>query len=116
MVVSRNDGDGAANQSLLEVESVPESDKNICDLIDQLEDYVPTVPDALTAYYLNTAGFSEVDERIIRVISVTAQKFISDIANDALQHCKSRSNSQHSGNHGANKVLFEIILNFLSFS
>lgn len=30
----------------------------------------------------------------VRLISIAAQKFISDIANDALQHCKTKANSQ----------------------
>lgn len=75
------------------------------DLLQHLEDYTPTVPDALAENYLHSAGFDAVDPRIVRIVSVTAQKFISDIANDALQHCKTRSNSQHSGSHGSNKVL-----------
>ncbi|KAM7354303.1 transcription initiation factor TFIID subunit 10-like [Cochliomyia hominivorax] len=73
------------------------------DLLQHLEDYTPTLPDALTEKYLHSAGFEAVDPRIVRIISVTAQKFISDIANDALQHCKTRSNSQHSGSHGSSK-------------
>lgn len=99
----------ATNQGTPSTENLTASEKNVCNLIDQLEDYVPTVPDALTAYYLNMAGFEDADERIIRVISVTAQKFIADIANDALQHCKSRSNSQHSGTHSANKVRYGLL-------
>lgn len=30
----------------------------------------------------------------VRLISIAAQKFISDIANDALQHCKTKSSAQ----------------------
>lgn len=82
----------------------PAPGEELGELLHHLEDYTPTVPDALAERYLHSAGFEAVDPRIVRIISVTAQKFISDIANDALQHCKTRSNSQHSGSHGSNKV------------
>lgn len=75
----------------------------LSDFLQQLEDYIPTIPDAVTAFFLNSSGFDASDPRVLRLISLASQKFISDIANDALQHCKVRSSNQPSKTKGKDR-------------
>ncbi|EDV23833.1 uncharacterized protein TRIADDRAFT_26945 [Trichoplax adhaerens] len=67
----------------------------LAQFIQNIDDYTPTIPDDVTTYHLNRAGFDTTDPRVIRLISLTSQKFVSDIVGDAMQQCKMRSSSQN---------------------
>lgn len=65
-------------------------------LTDETNEYVITelaqcpglIPDPVTAHYLKQVGCETSDKRMVRLISLAAQKFVYDLANDALQNCK----------------------------
>ncbi|CAA6672483.1 unnamed protein product [Spirodela intermedia] len=56
-------------------------------------DYTPTIPDELVEHYLSRSGFQCPDLRLTRLVAVAAQKFIAEVASDALQHCKARQST-----------------------
>lgn len=65
-----------------------------------LSDYKPAIPDELVRHYLSRAGFTTDDVRIERFISLAAQKFLADIANDAIAHSRLRQNSAPASRKG----------------
>ncbi|XP_003743790.1 transcription initiation factor TFIID subunit 10 [Galendromus occidentalis] len=66
------------------------------DLLTQLDEYQPTIPDAVALSFMTCAGLETSDPKVVRLLSLAAQKFIADISNDALQHCKMRGAGQPS--------------------
>mmetsp|Transcript_15228 Transcript_15228/g.32809 ORF Transcript_15228/g.32809 Transcript_15228/m.32809 type:complete len:135 (+) Transcript_15228:334-738(+) len=61
----------------------PEIPEGAEEFVASLEEYTPTIPDVLTEYYLTKSGFSQPETRLTRLISLAAQKFVSDIAEEA---------------------------------
>ncbi|CAL5358338.1 unnamed protein product [Camellia sinensis] len=67
-----------------------DDDTVLSDFLASLMDYTPTIPDQLVEYYLAKSGFQCPDVRLIRLVAVATQKFIAEVATDALQQCKAR--------------------------
>jgi len=69
-------------------------DRTLVDFMTMLDDYEPLIPSEVTEYYLQRVGFECEDVRMKRLLSLAAQKFVSDIASDAYQHARIRTNAQ----------------------
>ncbi|KAF5468705.1 hypothetical protein F2P56_012841, partial [Juglans regia] len=67
-----------------------EDDAALSDFLASLMDYTPTIPDELVEHYLAKSGFQCPDVRLIRLVAVATQKFVAEVATDALQQCKAR--------------------------
>eukprot|EP01088_Endostelium_zonatum_P011579 TRINITY_DN25726_c0_g1_i2.p1 TRINITY_DN25726_c0_g1~~TRINITY_DN25726_c0_g1_i2.p1 ORF type:complete len:103 (+),score=23.34 TRINITY_DN25726_c0_g1_i2:192-500(+) len=77
-----------------------------------MEDYVTAIPDDCVEYYLNKTGFICSDVKVKRVIALAAQKFVSDVAADAMQYSKVRQ----SGSGKEKKAMTKMVLNMEDLS
>lgn len=69
---------------------LPESAEQVADLLEKVENYTTAIPDSVTESVLSSAGLQSADPQVTRMVSLVAQKFLSDVAYEALQHCKMR--------------------------
>ncbi|KAF8389855.1 hypothetical protein HHK36_024372 [Tetracentron sinense] len=70
-----------------------DDDSALSDFLASLMDYTPTIPDELVEHYIAKSGFQCPDVRLIRLVAVATQKFIAEVASDALQQCKARQSA-----------------------
>ncbi|KAF8552394.1 transcription initiation factor IID, TAF10 subunit [Imleria badia] len=68
-------------------------DRTLAEFLLMLDEYEPLIPNEVTDYYLQRVGFDCEDVRLKRLLSLAAQKFVSDIASDAYQHARIRTNA-----------------------
>ncbi|GAB4833079.1 Transcription initiation factor TFIID subunit 10 [Ancistrocladus abbreviatus] len=81
------------NQSQQSNDGRHDDDSALSEFLASLMDYTPTIPDELVEHYMAKSGFQSPDARLIRLVAVATQKFIAEVATDALQHCKARQSS-----------------------
>ncbi|KAK0457649.1 transcription initiation factor TFIID 23-30kDa subunit-domain-containing protein [Desarmillaria tabescens] len=82
-------------------------DRTLAEFLLMLDDYEPLIPNEVTDYYLQRVGFECEDVRLKRLLSLAAQKFVSDIAADAYQHARIRTNAS-GGRARANQPLTDL--------
>ncbi|CAD5206545.1 unnamed protein product [Bursaphelenchus okinawaensis] len=62
--------------------------KTLADFLTEVKAINPVIPDSVAQYYMKKNGLDNEDPRIIRLISIATQKFISDIALDTMQSAR----------------------------
>ncbi|GAK63364.1 transcription initiation factor IID, TAF10 subunit [Moesziomyces antarcticus] len=72
-------------------------DRTLAEFLQLLDGYDPLIPDQVTDFYLEKVGFECHDLRLKRLLSLAAEKFVSDIAADAFQYARIRTNAGPGG-------------------
>ena len=70
-------------------------------ILDRVENYNSVIPDTVTKAILESSGLNNPGSEVTRLISIAAQKFISDISYEALQHCKMRGGGKDQKSKGS---------------
>lgn len=68
-------------------------DRTLAEFLQMLDGYRPLIPDQVTEHYLEKVGFECEDVRLKRLLSLAAEKFVADIAADAFQYARIRTNA-----------------------
>ena len=77
---------------------------SVTELLHAVEEYTPILPDEVTNHLLARSGFQTSDPRVTRLVSLAAHKFIADVSNDALQHCKARQQARPASKAGKSEA------------
>ncbi|RGB32424.1 transcription initiation factor TFIID 23-30kDa subunit-domain-containing protein [Rhizophagus diaphanus] len=83
-------------------------DRSLLDFLRILDGFEPLIPDHVSEYYLSRSGASCDDIRVMRLMSLAAQKFVADIATDAFQYCKIRQQSKKNLGKQRNKTVLNL--------
>lgn len=63
----------------------------------KLKDVQTTLPETVVNHYMKKTGFIVNDSKLVKIISIASQKFISEIVNDVMQHHKLKSKTTGQG-------------------
>ncbi|EPX74376.1 SAGA complex/transcription factor TFIID complex subunit Taf10 [Schizosaccharomyces octosporus yFS286] len=100
-VPRRANGSNYVIEPYLELRDMAKN-KTLQEFMNEMDDYSPIIPDVLLDYYLSLSGFRCADSRLKKLLGLAAQKFISDIAQDAYQYSKIRTGSSSTSSTGFN--------------
>ncbi|KAK4689381.1 transcription initiation factor TFIID subunit 10, partial [Tremellales sp. Uapishka_1] len=78
-------------------EEAARRDRSLAEFLVMLDGYKPMIPEEVTEYYLQRSGFDCSDPRLKRLLALSAQKFVSDLAADAFHFAKLRTNGTAAG-------------------
>jgi transcription initiation factor TFIID subunit 10 len=59
--------------------------EEINDLLIALDSYTPTIPEAITKHYMHKSGIAVIDPRMAKLVSLAADKFLSETIHETKQ-------------------------------
>ncbi|KAK8813083.1 hypothetical protein WA158_002675 [Blastocystis sp. Blastoise] len=57
---------------------------SLINLLKALDTYQPSIPEEVTSYLLNQSGCNLDDSRLVKMVSLSAQRFLAEIVTDAM--------------------------------
>jgi len=91
-----------------------QKDHALAQFLRMLDGYSPLIPGEVSDFYLERSGFQCQDARLKGLLSLAAEKFVADIAADAFQYARIRSNAgpgraRPAGGQGSSRVRMRLL-------
>ncbi|CAF3255805.1 unnamed protein product [Rotaria sp. Silwood2] len=86
MTESIEDSSSSSDETLVDEEDINK-------FTSTLDQFTPAIPETVTRYYMRQCGIQTDNDRVVKLLSVSVQKFMTDIINDCFQLHKIREKS-----------------------
>ncbi|CAF2743748.1 unnamed protein product [Rotaria sp. Silwood2] len=86
MTESIEDSSSSSDETLV-------NEEDINKFTSTLDQFTPAIPETVTRYYMRQCGIQTDDDRVVKLLSVSIQKFMTDIIHDCFQLHKIREKS-----------------------
>ncbi|KAF0986676.1 hypothetical protein HZS_7754, partial [Henneguya salminicola] len=71
-------------------ENSNDSESELKEFLSKIDKYECVIPNDVTSHILRSSGVAVSDDKISKLVSIAAQKFIVDIISDCFQLCKTK--------------------------
>lgn len=74
---------GAPSSHQAQLDAVAKSTQDLNNFLGMLDNYKPTIPEAVVKYYMETRGGTVTDPRVLKFVSLATDKFIAEIIHES---------------------------------
>lgn len=80
--------------------------EELCEFLENLDNYSSTVPEAVVKYHLQKGGFNVHDQKVLKLVGLAADKFLADIVHEAKEISKLRNST---GKRKSKETVLEMV-------
>ncbi|KAI8373860.1 transcription initiation factor TFIID 23-30kDa subunit-domain-containing protein [Blakeslea trispora] len=82
-----------------------DKERQVAEILASMDNHTSIIPDSVVDYYLSRSGFDCEDTKIKKLFALAAQKYLTDVAESALELTQSKQAETDDTKQGQKKIL-----------